>query len=1127
MREATEFGAMNDLKKWLEKLGLGQHARIFSENDVDLSILLHLSEDDLKELGLSLGHRRKLLAALRDEAPALAAPAPAGSSLPDTLSGSEGDAERRQLTVMFCDLVGSTELSQRLDPEELREVMRRYHDTVARAVIAHQGHVAKLLGDGVLAYFGWPHAHEDQAAMAIHAALAALAAVNDIEAAGEPLAARAGIATGQVVIGDMIGEVTQEQGAVAGETPNLAARLQDLARCGEVVINEATRRLAGGSFLLKDGGAQPLKGFADPVAIWRVSRTARTDSRFEAAHGTSLIEFVGREQEIALLLSRWDRARTGEGQVVLLSGEAGIGKSRILRELTTELDDENCLMLRYQCAAHLVNAAFHPIASEIETAAGFLPDDPPERRLDKLERHLGATFGALGETASLYAALLSLPVERYPEIEMAPQRQKHRTIALLIERIARASLERPVVMLIEDIHWIDPSSLEVLDALVERVQELPVLAVMTFRPEFVPQWGGHGHVTMHSLNRLGRSDGRTIAERVTGGKALPKEVLNRILEHTDGIPLFVEELTKTVLEAGFLEERSDSYILTGPLPTLAIPTTLHDSLMARLDRLAPVKRVIQAAACIGREFDADLLAMALQMDAEELSKAIDQLLSAQLIFRRGSVEEAHYIFKHALVQDTAYGSLLVTTRRNLHERLAIALEQTEDPDPLDLARHYLAAGASKRAANLYLTAGRRSLQASALPEAIGALELGLQEVEAIAPSTERDRLELDLRVALGTARMANFGWAHLSVAEALESAFPLARKFGDQDALGSILWGLWVHYQTRTDFPRAHEWLSELETVARENAESELPAVFEMSAGCQYFWEADYARALEHTDHLKSIYDPERHTRITSLTNHDPLVFAQHWAGSLADWIVGNPDRSVERLEEAVSLARKTGHPFNSAFAMSAGVTSLLYRGEAEKVLTYADEVERIVNEEALGAFSLNVLVYQWRGAAHIFLGRFDEGFSLVKQGNDFWNMSGGRICNAMFQSWIALGLQGLGKIEEASELIDLAILHCVETGDRFMEPECIRLRGELSLQAEDPDFDAAERLFREAIVIAERHGAKSWKLRAAMSLARLLQSQDRCAEAAACLEPVLNWFTEGVETADLRQADNLLAALA
>jgi class 3 adenylate cyclase len=1121
-KEGEPVDTMNGLIAWLERLELGQYAQVMADNDVDLDILQHLTDEDLKELGLSLGHRRKLLAALKEVPPAEAAKAP-----PDAPEASSEDAERRQLTVMFCDLAGSTELSQKLDAEELREVLARYHDTVAQIVTSHEGHVAKLLGDGVLAFFGWPHAHEDQAELAIRAGLDAVNAVGETAAAGAPLAARVGIATGQVVIGDMMGEAAQERGAVAGETPNLAARLQAVAARGQVVINAATRRLAGGRFMLEDGGAQTLKGFAEPVPVWRVRGIARTGSRFEAAHGDRLTEFIGRAHEIGLLLDRWRQAAAGEGQVVLLSGEAGIGKSRILREFTLRLgDDHGRRALRYQCSPHEINAAFQPLIAEIETAAGFGPDDTAEARLDKLETHLAPLLGGVDDALPLIAALLGLPVDRYPAVEMAPQRRKHRQIALLTERIAGLARQQPLLLLIEDIHWIDPSSMEALDALVGRVQDLPVLAVITFRPQITLPWSGHGHVTQYSLNRLGRADGRAIAERITGGKALPGEVLDRILEQTDGVPLFVEELTKTVLEAGILREEADRYVLDGPLPALAIPTTLQDSLMARLDRLAPVKRVVQAAACIGREFEAGLLGQALAIGRDELDASLDQLLAAELIFRRGSSAEGRFIFKHALVQDAAYASLLTSARRALHGRLALALEQSDDPDTLELARHFGEAGAHERAAGLYLAAGMRSLQTSALPEAIGALELGLQAVGRMPPSDERDRLELDTRVALGTARMASFGWAHLAVVDAFEPAFPLARAFADMDALGTILWGLWVHYQTRGDFTRAHKWLDELEAGARDNTETDLPMIYDMSAGCQYFWEADYPRAIGHTDSLKKIYVPELHARITAVTNHDPLVFAQHWAGSLAEWIRGYPDRSLERLDEAVTLARKIGHPFNLTFALTAGSTCLIYLNRTKRMLEFCDEAERVVTEEALGAFALNVCVYQWRGAALVLEGDFERGLGLCRTGNQFWEASNGSVCTPVMRSWIVLGLLGLDRAEAAAAINAGCIAHCRGTGDRWMEPESVRLDGEIALQGGGLGPEAAEGLFREAIAIARNHGARSWELRAAMSLARLLRSRDRRAQAAACLEPVLNWFTEGLETGDLRQARSLLSEL-
>ena len=610
-----------------------------------------------------------------------------------------------------------------------------------------------------------------------------------------------------------------------------------------------------------------------------------------------------------------------------------------------------------------------------------------------MERHLAPVFADDPEARALIAGLLNLPTDRYPPVDMSPQRRKQRLIDLLAERIAGLAQGERLVLLVEDIHWIDPSSLGALDALVDRLQALPALAVMTYRPEFAPKWLGQDHITQFSLNRLGRAEGQAIAERVTGGKALPEQVMNRILEQTDGVPLFVEELTKTVLEAGILREEEVRFVLDGPLPTLAIPATLQDSLMARLDRLAPVKGVVQAAACIGREFGAGLLREALAMDQKTLDRALSRLLEAELVFRRGGAKEVRFIFKHALVQDVAYASLLTSARQALHKRLALALERSDDPDRLELARHFGAAGASEKAAGLYLQAGMHTLQASALPEAIGALELGLEAVSLIDPSRSRDRLELDLRVALGTARMANFGWPHPSVAKALEPAFPLAKGFDDQDALGSILWGLWVHYQTRGDFPAAHSWLDRLESVVRDSKNPDLPVIYAMSAGCQHFWEAEYPQAIAHTDKVKEIYAPALHARIAVVTNHDPLVFAQHWAGSLAEWVRGYPERSLQRLDEAVTLARAIGHPFNLMFALTAGSTCLVYLNRGAQLLEFCDEAEKVVADEALGDFAQQVCINQWRGAALIFNDDCERGLELCRRGNEFWEASNGQVC--------------------------------------------------------------------------------------------------------------------------------------
>ena len=614
-------------------------------------------------------------------------------------------AERRQLTLVFVDLVGSTALAARLDPEDTREVVAAYQRAVAAELARYEGHVAKFLGDGVLAYFGWPAAHEDDAERAVRAGLAALSAVAGITPAdGTRLAARVGIATGLVVVGDLIGEGSAREEAVVGETPNLAARLQALAEPGTVVIAERTRQLVGGLFELADLGSHAVKGLAEPVRAWRVVGEGVAESRFDARQAGAATLLVGREHELGLLLDRWARAKDGEGQVVLLSGEAGIGKSRLVRALRERLAGEPHTWLGQFCSPYHANTALHPVIGLLERAAGLRREDPTAVQLDKLEAMLGRAVDDAGEAAPVLADLLGIPAaERYPSLDLSPQQRKERTFQVLLDQLAGLAAQGPVLALYEDVHWADATTLELIGRVAERVQPLPVLALVTSRPGFAPAWAGHGHTTLLSLSRLGRQEGGAMIGRVAG-KALPPEVLAQVLARTDGVPLFVEELTRAVLESGLLRDEGDRYALAGPLPPLAIPSTLQDSLMARLDRLAPVKEVAQVAAVIGREFAFDLLE-AVVPPGGDLRAALDQLVAAELVFRRG---EAAYAFKHALVRDAAYESLLRGRRQQLHGRIAAALEE-RFPDvaaaqPELLAQHYAGAGLAEQATCYWLTA---------------------------------------------------------------------------------------------------------------------------------------------------------------------------------------------------------------------------------------------------------------------------------------------------------------------------------------------------------------------------------------------------------------------------------------
>ena len=1115
---------MRDLKAWLDQIALGGYADLLAANDVDLDVVPHLTDDDLKALGLSLGHRRKFLAAAKTLKPEQSQPQQVSPEEPVRVADS---GERRQLTVMFCDLVGSTALSQGMDPEQLREPMRRYQDAVAGAVLRYGGHVAKFLGDGVLAYFGWPRAHEDEAERSVRAGLEALAAVAAVSLEGSiRLQARVGIATGTVVVGDLVGEVATEAGAVLGDTPNLAARLQSLADPGAIVVDHLTRSLSAHICDFDTLGPIPLKGFAHPVAAWRVTGLRRVASRFEAARGGGLTGFVGRDQEVSVLLERWNRVKSGEGQAVALGGEAGIGKSRVLQELRLRLNRETGQIQLYQCSPYQANAAFFPIVEYLQTAADFAAAASAEQRLDNLERYLALTARSEAEDLALMADLLSLPSQRYPALDMTPQKKKLRTIDVLISRILRHSASEPVAVLVEDAHWIDPSSLELLDALLERTQTHPVLVVITHRPEFDLPWTGFDHLTRLSLNRLSRADGAAIIEHIGRGQHLPAAVHEQILAHTDGIPLFVEELTKTVLESGLGQQRAGERTAGDGSAPIAIPSTLRGSLMARLDRLGEAKQTLQTAACIGRDFSADLLTELLGNATDELDQALSQALVSGLISRRRTAQQTLYSFKHALVQEAAYDSLLAASRRSVHARLGGILAQRLPGDPLLVARHYAAAGMAREAALNYLQSGRQALATSALPEAIGALELGLEQTAALTESALRDRVELDLRLTLGTARMAQFGWPHESVPRALEPAFELAKKLGDRRALGPIFWGLWVHYQTCTDFGVALQWLARLAAELAENDDAELAAVQDMSAGCQYFWSAEYQRAGAYTDHIRASYDGRRHGGIVAYANHDPLCFSLHWAGTFLEWITGYPERALHSLEQAVALARSLGHPFNTAFTLTAGCHPLLLLGDAERMLRHCDEVEALAHSEGLGPFTLNVQVAQWRGMALIASGRFAEGSRSIRTGNDFWTEAGGRICSALFWSAMAQGLGGMGRFGAALEVIDRALTHCRVTGDRYMEPEVLRIRAGLLHRRGETTPGVIENTLRESMAVAQAHKARSWELRSAVDLARLLQSLDRRDEGCRCLTPVYEWFNEGFESPDLVEAERLLEQL-
>src|SRR5262245_39028751 len=822
-----------EITNWLRGLGLEQYASAFEDNEIDAAVLPELTADDLKDLGVSLvGHRRKLLAAiaaLRDEASPAETRAASTPSLPlianDPGPKSMTPAERRQLTVMFCDLVGSTALSARLDPEDLREVIGAYHRCVADTVGRYEGFVAKYMGDGVLVYFGYPQAHEDDAERAIRAGIELPEAVGRLTADdGIALAIRVGINTGLVVVGDLIGEASAREQAVVGETPNLAARLQALAGPNGVIIGPGTHRLVAGLFDLADLGANEIKGFGEKVQAWRVQGESRAESRFAARSATGLTPLIGRQPELDMLLDRFEQAKDGEGQVVLLSGEPGIGKARLVHALLARLAGEPNPTIRYYCSPYHVNSALHPVMEQLERAAGFEPEDRPERKLDKLELLIRGTDD-VAAVAPLFAALLSIPAgSRYGALNMSAQRQRELTIAALLDQLGGLAARQPVLMVLEDSHWLDPTSTELFERVIERSQTLPLMLLITFRPEFAPPWTSYLHVTSLTLNRLGRRHSTEMIAAVAGGKPLPAAILDQIWAKTEGVPLFVEELTKTVLEPGLLEDRGDRYELAGPLPPLAIPATLQDSLMARLDRFVAVKEVAQIGAVIGREFSYRLLATLSPLEETALQEALSQLVGSELVFRRGTIPDATYSFKHAFIQDAAYRSLLKTKRQQVHAQVAKALRErfpdVTESQPEVLAHHLTEAGLTVVAIGSWQRAGEMAAERSANAEAAAHYHRGLELLRTLPESAERNERELDLLTALGSLLMATKGEGHAEVATVYGRARDLCRVEGDTSRLAAVLQGLRIYHMVRADLASAQKAAEELLALGERTGDS-------------------------------------------------------------------------------------------------------------------------------------------------------------------------------------------------------------------------------------------------------------------------------------------------------------------
>ena len=1112
-----------DIDGWLRGIGLGQYIELFRANDVDGEVLPKLTADDLISMGVtSVGHRRKLLQAIAALGAELAATRPTVASGDAT---AHADAERRQLTVMFCDLVDSTALSSQLDAEDYREIIAAYHRAVAASVTRLDGFVAKYMGDGILVYFGYPRAHEDDAERAVRAGLDSIATVSRLDVKSANLRVHVGIATGIVIVGDLIGEGSAREQSIAGETPNLAARLQALAEPDAVVISQGTRQLVGDLFEYRDLGAVEVKGIATPVPAWQVLRASVVASRFEALRGEALSRLIGRDEEIDLLLRRWARVKAGEGQIVLISGEPGLGKSRIAAELEERLHAESHHRLRYFCSPYHQDSALFPFVDQLGRASGFARDDPPPARFEKLEALL-ARAAPPHQDVALLADLMSLPISEGHQLpNLSPHRKKERTLEALIRQLEGQAHLQPVEMVFEDAHWIDPTSRELLDLTVERVRSLPVLLIVTFRPDFQPPWTGQPQVSMLTLNRLDRRDRTTLVEQIAGGKALPHEVVAQIVDRTDGVPLFVEELTKSVLESGLLRAEVDRFVLDGALPPLAVPATLHASLMARLDRLASVRLVAQTGAAIGREFSYALLHAVSRLPEDELQAAITRLVASELVFQRGTPPDAVYAFKHALVQEAAHGSLLRNARQQLHAQIAEALE-TQSPELVDaqpelFAQHFAEAGMVEKSVVWWGKAGHSSAARSAMAEAAAQYQRGLDQLVRLPDTPERQRRELELRSSLGAVFLAVKGHAAPETGQAYARARELWEQLGSPAEFLQIPFAQSLHHMVRGELYLAQRLDTNLLRLSHQRNDPAGLVLGHFSSGRTLMSSGRFAVSRSHLEAGLALYNPILHSSLVDRAAHRPNVHSQAELGIVL-FCLGYPDQALARSNVAIGEARRLAHPPTLALSLALGTILLSLAGDDAGLTERTDELIAVATEQGFPRWRAMGTIYG--GWLKVKKGEVAEGISLLRSGSATYRATGAESWMPHYIGLIAAASEIAEQIEEAVGLLDDALQIVERTGERWFAAELNRHKGQLLLRR--GQTEAAEELYRKALSIAREQEAKLWELRAAASLARLRRDQGRPAEARDLLAPVYGWFTEGFDTPDLKEAKALLIEL-
>ncbi len=1117
VRPQETFGLcakMTDLQHWLEEIGLVQYAELFASHDIDWEILPDLTERDLEKLGVSLGHRKKLVKAIQircgsRHVASLSVESPSPPATAHT-------AERRHLTVLFCDLVGSTSLSAQLDPEELRKILFDFQRRCGDAIRRYDGHIARLMGDGVLAYFGFPSAHEDDAERAVKAALEIVESVPTlvIPIAGR-LEVRIGISSGLVVVGDLIGEGASREFALVGDAPNLASRLQALAEPSQILVAPRTRLLLGGLFEFLDLGEHNLKGFVQPIRVWRVVAPGSLSSRFEARTSLHLTPLIARQDEVRILHKQYNKAKRGKGQVVLISGDPGIGKSRLVSALRHRLAGERYGFLQFQCSSYHTSSALHPIIGYLEHASNITRDTSPGVRLNRLEDLVRETTDQTKFIIPPLAALLSIPTgDRYPQQELTPEQLKGQTFSALFALLQASAERQPVVLIFEDVHWADPTSLELLERIRDSVKNWRMLVLLLHRPSLTLPWTEQAHVTSLTVNRLDRVQVSSMVQFLTKGKDLPQTAIDQIVAKTDGVPLFVEEITKAVLESA---SSVSNEARSGAQSTPQVPDTLHDSLMARLDLLAPAKTVAQIAAVIGRDFSLDLLKATAPFSESDVQTAIDRLLASGLVFRSGHLSDQSFSFKHALLRDEAYASILRDQRRKLHGRIAEILcrdfPEIARTAPEIVAQHYAEAGRADLAIDHWIRAARQASARSAFVEASTHLKMALKRLLDLPAEIEHDNLELQLQLSLGNAFAASKGFAATETVAAYRRALELCSIAKSSDQRFAVLNGIIAFHVTRGDFEQSRTLAEELLTQAQQQDDPMPKLVGHRALGQTLFLIGELAAARDHLSASLALYDEKNHGSLTPIVSQTYLT--------LASTLLGDIDRGLAFGQDAVRLAEQQRHPHSlcNALAFLAGAHVLC--GDSQAAHPVAERAVRLASEYAFPLWLAGGRML--RGWASCDRGNAEEGILELRKSVKALEATGALIWVQFARYLLAQALAKTEQFVDAMKIVDQTLLTVAGTSGRWYEAELHRLKGDL-LARSGGALTAAESCYQRAIVVAARQGARLWQLRASNALAGLWCTQGKIGEAHALLAPFSTSSHEKIVTLDLRRMKELLA---